>query len=28
LPTVLLNLEGPEHYRAWQVTSMYFPPIT
>jgi hypothetical protein len=24
---VLLNLQGPEHYRAWQMTSMYFPPI-
>ena len=25
---VLLNLQGPEQYRAWQMTSMYFPPIT
>ena len=28
LPDMLLNLGGPEHYRAWQMTSMYFPPIT
>jgi hypothetical protein len=28
LPTVPLNLQGPEHYRGWQMTSMYFPPIT
>ena len=28
LPDVLLNLEGPEHYRGWQMTSLYFPPIT
>jgi len=27
-PSVLLNLEGPEQYRAWQMSSMYFPPIT
>ena len=27
-PTVLLNLEGPEHYRGCQMTSLYFPPIT
>jgi hypothetical protein len=28
LPSVPLDLEGPEHYRGWQMTSMYFPPIT
>ena len=28
LPSVLLDLEGPEHYRGWAMTSMYFPPIT
>ena len=26
--TPLLDMEGPEHYRGWQMTSMYFPPIT
>jgi arylsulfate sulfotransferase len=25
---VVLNIQGPEHYRAWQLTSMYFPPIS
>ena len=28
VPDMLLNIGGPEHYRAWQMTSMYFPPIT
>jgi hypothetical protein len=28
LPSLLLDLKGPEHYRGWQMTSMYFPPIT
>ena len=28
LPSILLDLEGPEHYRGWAMTSMYFPPIT
>jgi hypothetical protein len=28
LPSVLLDLQGPEHYRGWQMTSMYFPPTT
>jgi len=28
LADTLLNVQGPEHYRAWQMTSMYFPPIT
>ena len=28
LPTVLLDVQGPEQYRAWQMTSMYFPPTT
>jgi len=25
---VLLNLSGPEHYRGWQMPSLYFPPTT
>jgi len=25
---VLLNLAGPEHYRGWQLPSLYFPPTT
>jgi hypothetical protein len=24
----LLNLSGPEHYRAWQMPSLYAPPTT
>ncbi len=24
----VLNLEGPEHYRGWQMLSLYAPPIT
>jgi arylsulfate sulfotransferase len=28
LGDLLLDIQGPEHYRAWQMTSMYFPPIT
>jgi arylsulfate sulfotransferase len=26
--TQVLNLQGPEHYRAWQMPNMYLPPIT
>ncbi len=25
---VLLNIAGPEHYRGWQMPSLYFPPTT
>ena len=25
---VILNLVGPEHYRGWQMPSLYFPPTT
>jgi hypothetical protein len=25
---VILNLAGPEHYRGWQMPSLYFPPTT
>jgi len=25
---VLLDLSGPEHYRGWQMPSLYFPPAT
>ena len=25
---VLLNLSGPQHYRGWQMPSLYFPPTT
>lgn len=25
---MLLNLAGPEHYRGWQMQSLYFPPTT
>jgi hypothetical protein len=25
---VMLKLEGPEHYRAWQMPSLYDPPTT
>lgn len=25
---VLLDLAGPEHYRGWQMLSLYFPPTT
>lgn len=25
---VILNLGGPEHYRGWQMPSLYFPPTT
>jgi len=25
---VLLNLAGPQHYRGWQLPSLYFPPTT
>jgi hypothetical protein len=24
----ILNLQGPEHYRAWQVPNLYSPPAT
>jgi arylsulfate sulfotransferase len=26
--TQVLNLQGPEHYRAWQMPNLYSPPIT
>jgi hypothetical protein len=26
--TQVLNLQGPQHYRAWQMPSLYAPPIT
>jgi len=26
--TTVLNLQGPEHYRGWQMTSLYSPPTT
>lgn len=25
---VILNLAGPEHYRGWQMPSLYYPPVT
>lgn len=25
---VILNLSGPEHYRGWQMPSLYLPPTT
>jgi arylsulfate sulfotransferase len=25
---VILNVAGPEHYRGWQMVSLYFPPTT
>ena len=27
-PKVLLNIQGPEHYRGWQMPNLYFPPTT
>jgi len=28
IANVVLNLSGPEHYRGWQMPSLYFPPTT
>jgi len=27
-PDIIMNMQGPEHYRGWQMPNLYSPPIT